>query len=274
MIRCLLLAIALNFCLGRTAVLRASDSDALQGTWEITALIDDGALVPDETLKTRYAQDARFKFDSQSISFVAPGTLQTRSLLFLIDEKASPKTIDLGGSEKTSGKGIYMLSGDTLMICIGEAGTMQRPTEFTAKKGSPQLLMTLKRLTPAAVTAKQPQPSATPPAPLKDDEVRGALVGTWGHQDEDWLTLFTLNADGTFSSTRNFKNKFGKLFNEDVRSSGTWKIQNGIVICTVAASTDKNLVNQIFSYRIQSISATELLAIDQFGRWRREWKTR
>jgi uncharacterized protein (TIGR03067 family) len=251
----------------------ASDTDQLQGTWQITALLDEGVLVPEEIVRTRFVQDLRLTFSGQTISFVVPGSLQTRTILFLNDDKANPKTLDLGGAEKVGSRGIYMLAGDTLMVCIGEAGANQRPTEFTANKNSPQLLMTLKRVAKAAPPQPLAQPTPQPPTPPSDDTIRKLLVGTWGHQDEDWVVLFTLNADGTYSSTRTYKDKFGKIFHENVRSSGTWNLEEGVVVCKITASTDKNMMNQIFSYRIQSISNTELLAIDQFGKWRREWKT-
>jgi uncharacterized protein (TIGR03067 family) len=249
------------------------DADKLQGTWEITALVDDGQVVSEELLKTRYAQNARFTVKGQSINFLAPGTLQTRTILFVLDDKASPKTIDLPGAEKTGGKGIYLLADDVLMMCLAEPEAKQRPTEFSAKKGSPYLLMTLKRVK----TTDEPeatQPKEATPAPIKDDDMRKVLIGTWGHQDDDWIRMFTLNGDGTFSSTGSFKKKLGKLFHPDVRSSGTWKLQDGIVICTVTASTDRDLRNQVFSYRVRSISANDLVAVDQFGNLRREWRAR
>ena len=267
----------------------ASDLEQLQGTWQITALLDDGVLVPEEVVRGRYIADLRLTFSAQSVSFIVPNTLQPRTILFVLDEKANPKTIDLGGAEKVGGKGIYLLQGDTLMVCLAEAGVEKRPAEFSAPKASPQLLMTFKRVpanppaTPqtAAQATPQPQPQPQPqpvviPAPVAppaDDVMRKLLIGTWGHQDEDWVVLFTLNTDGTFSSNRSYKDKFGKLFHESVRSSGKWNLENGVVVCTITASTDKHMMNQIFSYRITAISATELTAVDQFGKWRKEWKT-
>jgi uncharacterized protein (TIGR03067 family) len=254
--------------------LAQQDADKLQGTWEITALVDDGATVSEEILKTRYAQDARFKVKGQSINFLAPGTLQARTILFVLDENASPKTIDLAGTEKTGGKGIYLLSEDTLLICLAEPEAKQRPTEFSAKKGSPYLLMALKRVKTTGQVSDAAQPKEAPPAEIKDDDLRKALVGTWGHQDDEWIRMFTFNTDGTFSSTGSFKKKLGKLFHPDVRSSGTWKLQDGIVICMVTASSDRDLRNQVFSYRVRSITATDLVAVDQFGNLRREWRAR
>lgn len=253
-----------------------SDAEKLKGTWEITAMVDDGALVPDDLLHSRFALNGRFTISGQTISFLVPATLQKRTILFVNDEKANPKTIDLAGADKTAGKGIYLLSDDVLMLCLGEPDAKQRPTEFTAKKGSPYLLLTLKRVKANADTPKPPQPIEPPPPPAvtKDDELRTKLLGTWGHQDDDWVTMFTINGDGTFSSNKTFKKKFGKLFHEDIRSSGNWKLQNGVVLCTITASTDRDMRDQIFSYRIRSISATELIAVDQFGGLRREWKSR
>ncbi|MCE9534282.1 MAG: hypothetical protein K8T89_24650, partial [Planctomycetes bacterium] len=147
------------------------------------------------------------------------------------------------------------------------------PTDFTARKGEPQILLTLKRVK-ATDKNSDPQPKEMPPVATRDEELRKTLPGTWGHKNEDWLTMFTLNSDGTFSSRRSYTKKFGKLFNEDVTSSGNWKLAEGVVICTVTASTDKDSRNQVFSYRIRSITATELIAVDQFGQLRREWKTR
>lgn len=274
-----LLALCLLPCLNLFAQAATSDLDQLQGTWQITALLDDGVLVPEEVVRGRYITDLRVTFSAQSVSFIVPNTLQPRTILFVLDEKANPKTIDLGGAEKVGGKGIYLLQGDTLMVCLAEAGVEKRPAEFSAPKASPQLLMTFKRVpaNPPATTQTKPQPQPVvlpaPPVPPTDDIIRKLLIGTWGHQDEDWVVLFTLNADGTFSSNRSYKDKFGKLFHESVRSSGKWNLENGVVVCTITASTDKHMMNQIFSYRITSISATELTAVDQFGKWRKEWKT-
>lgn len=254
---------------------RAGDIEKLQGTWEITALVDDGTVVPQNIIRSRFAQDGRFTISGQSLRFLTPSTLQQRAVLFTIDEKASPKTLDLAGSEKTGGQGVYLLADDVLIICIGEPGTKVRPIEFAAPKGSPNLLMTLSRV--KVVPGKAPpEKKAEPAVPraMTDDELKKALIGTWGHQNDDYVMLVTLNTDGTFSSSREYKRRFGRLFNDNVRSSGTWKLQDGVVVATITASTDKDLRNQVFSYRFRSISATDLVAVDQFGNLHREWKAR
>jgi len=269
-----LLSAMLGFGLIGSGYAQQSDADKLQGTWEITALVDDGVLLSDELLRSRYAQDGRFIISGQTISFVAPNTSQKRTLLFVSDEKTSPKTFDLAGAEKVGGKGIYLLSDDVLMLCLAEPGSDARPMEFSAKKGSPHLLMTLKRVKGTAINPAQPPPKEIAPVQRPDDDLRKALIGTWGHQNDEWTTMFTVNVDGTFSSERKYRKTFGKLFNEDVRSSGNWKLQDGVVLVTITASTDREMRNQIYSYRIRTINANELIAVDQFGALRREWKAR
>lgn len=260
-----------------TAFAQRPDSEVLPGTWEITAMIDDGAVVPDELLRSKFVQDARLTIAGNMISFLAPDTKEQRSLLFTIDDKANPKTIDLAGAKKVGSQGIYLLSDDVLLLCLAEPDAKQRPADFAARKGSPHIFMTLKRAKAAAASPSSSVAAAPPAAAPKktsDDDLRKSLLGTWGHQDEDWITLYTLNSDGTFSATRSYKKKFLKVFNEDIRTSGVWKVQDGVVLCTVNASTNKDLRNQVFSYRIREISPTELIAVDQSGALRREWKTR
>jgi hypothetical protein len=84
--------------------------------------------------------------------------------------------------------------------------------------------------------------------------------------------MMTFNPDGTFSSTRTWKKGFQRVFHEDVRSSGTWKVENGIVIINITASTEPDLRNQIYSYRISSITPNDVVYVDQLGQVRREWK--
>ena len=62
------------------------------------------------------------------------------------------------------------------------------------------------------------------------------------------------------------------MFHQDVRSSGTWKVQDGVVLVKIDTSTDKERRGQLFSFRIRSISSTELVAVDGTGQVRQEWK--
>jgi uncharacterized protein (TIGR03067 family) len=245
---------------------------ALDGVWEITALIDDGELVPDTTIKGTMVKDARLHFTGQSITFLRPLTGETKTILYVTDTAASPDAIDLGGTEKVGGKGIYHLAGDSLMICLAGPGILERPTEFGSKKGTHAALLTLKRVTG---TAQTPTPLLA--APIKgrvpDSDVRKQLVGTWGHQNDKEIAYVTYNADGTFGRVVSGKSAFKKAFGEDDRSSGSWKLEDGSIVMTVTATTEKRDQGQVFTYRINSISASELILIDQAGHVHREWRT-
>src|SRR5262249_46421477 len=107
-----------------------------------------------------------------------------------------------------------------------------------------------------------------------DDETRKMLVGTWGHQDKNKVEYYTLNADETFSAMTNFKRGISTLFEDDVRSSGTWKLRDGDLIVQFKTSTDRDKHGQVYSLRVNTISATEVIYIDQTGSVRREWKVR
>jgi uncharacterized protein (TIGR03067 family) len=62
---------------------------------------------------------------------------------FRLDPSARPKTIDLGEGPRAS-LAIYALDGDTLRLCLGNAGA-PRPTGFDGPQQRKTLLLLLKR---------------------------------------------------------------------------------------------------------------------------------
>ena len=62
-----------------------------------------------------------------------------------------------------------------------------------------------------------------------------------------------------------WKDNFKKMFHQDVRSDGTWKLQDGVVLAKIDTSTDKERRGQIHSFRVRSINSTELVAVDANG---------
>ncbi len=245
-------------------------AQSLDGTWEITAVIDDGRVVEPTSVLLNYAADGRVVIRGQAVELVVPMTYQRKRLPFVADSSQSPMTVDLAGAEKTGGRGILLASKDSLVLCLAsrERG---RPTAFASLPGSGNLLVTLKRI--SAGEGNAPSPGQPPTVPTYEDEqLRRMLVGTWGHQDADSIHYITLNGDGSLSATMTWKDSFKQMFHQDVRSSGTWKVQDGVVIATTTTSTDKERRGQVGSFRVRSITPSELVAVDHNGQVRQEWK--
>lgn len=275
-----ILAVFVSLAAARSAPAQGQPAGPFDGTWEISALIDDGEVIPASIIKMTIASDGRLAIRGQAITVVRPNG-NKKTLLFTTDPQASPPAFDLAGSDKTGGKGIYLSSGDTLMICLSGPEVGVRPTSFTSKAGSQTMLMTLTRVKePLAPAPGAPGavPVPLPPAPVaavsKDDEIRKILIGTWGHQDNDKIERGTFNTDGSFSMTRTWKKAYKRFFDDDERFSGEWRLDNGRLVIRITAATDPKARGQVFTYRINSISETEMLLVDDTGHVRREWKTR
>jgi uncharacterized protein (TIGR03067 family) len=251
----------------------SSDKPTMDGTWEITAAIDDGEVVSLQQIREKMAQQGRLTISGQQITFQRP-TGEKRTLLFVANSQTSPASLDLGGADKTSGKGIFLIGGDTLMICLSGPGIESRPTEFSSKPGSHALLMTLKRVKKEAAVPPPPPAVAVEKKVPTEDNLRRLLIGTWGSQDANKIEYWTFNPDGTFSSTCQWKKALHKMFHEEARVSGTWKAKDGVMVMTITASAARELVGQVYSLRLNSINPTEVIYITQDGSVRRQWKVR
>jgi uncharacterized protein (TIGR03067 family) len=118
---------------------------ALAGTWRPVSAENNGYQAPDEDLKgTRWTRDADGKWTmrrgDEALVWWAVKT---------IDATKNPRSIDI---EVTAGphkgviyRGIYELDGDTLRICFALPERTERPTEFSARKGSICALSEFKR---------------------------------------------------------------------------------------------------------------------------------
>lgn len=257
----------LSFVFAAASVSIAS-AQSLDGTWEISTVIDDGRVIEPTEVLLNYAADGRVVIKGQTAELVVPMTFQRKQLPFMVDNSKSPMTVDMGGAEKTGGRGIFMASRDTMVLCLSSRDK-GRPTSFASLPGSGNLLVTLKR-----TSANSPGlPSQPPSIPsYEDEQLRRMLVGTWGHQDSESIHYITLGGDGSMRATMQWKDQFKQMFHQDVRSSGTWKVQDGMVILTITNSTDKERRGQIGSFRVRSINNSELVAVDYNGQVRQEWK--
>jgi uncharacterized protein (TIGR03067 family) len=249
---------------------RIAQSQSLEGTWEITAVIDDGRVVEPTSVLLNYAADGRVTIRGQTVELVVPMTYQPKRLPFVADETKSPMTVDLAGAEKTGGRGIFLAGKDSLVLCLSSRDR-SRPTTFASLPGSGNLLVTLKRVSTGGASAPSPGQPTTAPS-YQDEQLRRMLVGTWGHQDAESIHYITLNGDGSMSSTMTWKDSFKQMFHKDVRSSGNWKVLDGVVIANITTSTDKERRGQVGSFRVRSITGSQLVAVDHNGQVRQEWK--
>lgn len=244
-----------------------AQAQSLDGVWEITAVIDNGRVVSPADVRTNYAADGRVTINGQVAQFILPMTYQRKQLPFAVDVSRSPARLDLAGAEKTGGRGIILPSKDSMILCLASRDR-DRPSSFSSQPGSGDLLVTLSRA--SAEAASTPTPGQPPT--YDDEQLRRLLVSTWGHQDEESIHYLTLNQDGSMSATMTWKDNFKKMFHQDVRTSGTWKLQDGVVLVKIDSSSDKERRGQLFSFRIRSINSTELVAVDGHGTVRQEWK--
>ncbi len=248
---------------------RIADAQSLDGTWEITAVIDDGRVVEPTEVLLNYAADGRVIIRGSTVELVVPMTFQRKQLPFAVDDTKTPMQVDLAGAQKTGGRGIFMASKDTLMLCLASRDK-GRPKSFASLPGSGNLLVTLTRTTSGGSPTIPGQPPSNPT--YEDEQLRRMLVGTWGHQDADSIHYITLGGDGSMRATMQWKDQFKQLFHQDVRSSGTWKVQDGLVIVSITSSSDKERRGQSGSFRVRSINGSELVAVDYNGQVRQEWK--
>ena len=114
----------------------------LEGSWQRTGFVQDGK---DRPLADNEKVVFTFKNGKGQLKLgdkvVAEGE-------FLIDPSKTPTAVDLKTKEG-GGKvmiGIMEIKGDMLTFCWSRS--QDRPTEFTAEKGSKQMLEKFKRVTP------------------------------------------------------------------------------------------------------------------------------
>lgn len=269
-----------------------SDIKLLQGKWKVVTVLENGKSLTEQEIATQLVVDGYFNVDGMVISFLPPGQFETKKIPFVVNDKVDPKSIDLMGATKIGSTGIYLLSGDSLMLLFPGIGEKTRPADFSNQVGSHRVLIVLQRAATANKVAATPpvKPLATAPVagttastvivtqlpavPNMNQDMKARLIGTWGHQTDEAITYYTLNADGTFSTSIEWKKGIQNVFKSDQRSSGIWTLQNGVIVATITASTDPQIINQVFSWRVTNLSDRNLIAVDNQGRVRYEWRVR
>src|SRR5262245_30654267 len=106
------------------------DQLALQGSWKVISIEEEGGKLPDAEIKLMTV-----KIMGDKITVSDKKTVVTVS--FKLDPAKTPKAIDfkiLDGPEKGKSElGIYTIKGDTAKFCMNGPGK-ERPTEFVSKK--------------------------------------------------------------------------------------------------------------------------------------------
>lgn len=247
------------------------DLKQFQGKWEVVELVEDGKVIPQEAIKEWLPSGGQFEIAENAIMTVSPEDGKKHVKLFSLDATQFPKGIDLSTRDKKDGAGIYRFDDGRLIVCFSDPEESKRPTEFSAKEGSNNVLMTLQRMgkktAPQPVPAKQ-EPTGTTAKVLTDDQVKDMLKGTWKYADKIGSLLVTFKADGKFSTVREVKEirVFQKVFVQSPVSTGKWSVQNGTLTFHIQTSVHPDRVNKSFDFSVRSISEKDFIFVDYIGR--------
>jgi uncharacterized protein (TIGR03067 family) len=125
------------------------DLKELQGTWSVTTIEKGGERPPKGLQKLKVTFTTERMIMEASAPDEKPEKAFKREFTFKIDSSKTPKSIDLVPLEEPNKgeviEGIYQLDGDELKVCIPNQKMESRPTELKSPKGSPLVLMSLKR---------------------------------------------------------------------------------------------------------------------------------
>lgn len=131
-----LAAAAILLVASGTALADDKEKDKLDGVWMVESLERNG-----QPAGADVTQNFKLSITGEKLKIERQGN--EREGTIKIDSTKKPKEIDITVGDRAT-KGIYELEGDTLKICQARPGD-DRPTELSAKEGSNQMLMVLKR---------------------------------------------------------------------------------------------------------------------------------
>jgi uncharacterized protein (TIGR03067 family) len=117
---------------------RADDQEKIQGIRTYSKMLEDGEDVPAAELAM---QTIEFKGNKMIIRH---GSTIDKEYEFTLNASKKPSAIDFKGPSGKTEPGIYDLDGDTLRICMAEAGR-ERPAKFESPVGSKVTYIVLKK---------------------------------------------------------------------------------------------------------------------------------
>jgi uncharacterized protein (TIGR03067 family) len=120
------------------------DKGKLQGKWQIVSVAVEDKVIKREDVPKQWKGTFEKDLLVEGDRF---GQVGYSSAKIEVDETRDPKHITVrDGGGKLTFRGIYSLDGDTLKVCMnGDGGDARRPEEFVTKKGTPLLLIVLKK---------------------------------------------------------------------------------------------------------------------------------
>ena len=289
-----------GICFAQPKAAVDAELERLSGHWRVLELMENGQEVPSSQMAQWLPGGGRLEIVDYTVIFQAAGNQAKSTRDFRIDPTTYPKRITIKSKDTVTGNGIYKFDEGKLVVCLSR-DISQTPTEFSAGMDSSRVLLVLAKSEPSgeaagvAATAITPPPvnanppdlsgwqSATPapqPAPavvpesqptlksLTDSDVARMLIGTWRENDGEGSVDIVYDANATFQTYRYYKvlQNFQYVFVPTPISTGTWQISNGRLVAHVTSSSRTNMAGQTFSPSVRSISATDLILVDNFGR--------
>jgi uncharacterized protein (TIGR03067 family) len=125
-------------------VSETKDEDRIQGTWKVVEVEEKGRQRSAEDIK-----DSKLIVKGDRMDFVRGA--ETMRVSYRLDPASKPKAIDLEEAKRGTLRGIYLLEGKNLTICISfafGAERKKRPSQFKATGENRLTLMVFQRVLP------------------------------------------------------------------------------------------------------------------------------
>ena len=115
----------------------------IKGDWTIIAMKMGNRSAPDDLIKGLTSN-----FDGESYTNKASDKVVEQGT-YRVDPSKTPRTIDfaikVGPDAGKRQLGVYAVDGETLTLCVSEAGSDERPASLTPKADSPAMTFVMKR---------------------------------------------------------------------------------------------------------------------------------
>jgi uncharacterized protein (TIGR03067 family) len=123
---------------------KITDKDRLQGRWQLLSIAIEDKIIKREGVPREWKGTFEKDLFVDGDRF---GQVGYSNAKIKLDESRDPKQITVQNDDgKVNFRGIYSLDGDRLKVCMnGDGSDVRRPEEFATKKGTPLLLIVLKR---------------------------------------------------------------------------------------------------------------------------------